>query len=657
MAEHSTYHQHSFLGGSWAPQAQGRIDDRDYHTALQDCINFIPMEEGSLTRRSGSKFMGPTYLRRVAKLHNFTSTGNVSYTCEFTSNTAAGEGHLQIWTDDAPVWTDPFRTVSTSSSSGGVLSIVTTASHGWSVGDHIFMVFPTTMDEAKVGPYVNRVFNVHAQDGTTGLTLYDDKDAVLPYDSASNDLTNAKLYRIKRFTTSYTDASLVSAIRMVQAQNYGIVLSSQAAPYTLTNTTDQVDTTTAGVFTFAATSFVDGPYLDQQGTFQTPETGVLTGGFSGAGLTFTPATTTFVASDVGRHIRMFSEPAAYVAATTYTAGDFVTDLAGGWWEFIYTSNLSGVYPGTSTTISDIAVYPWAPAPAAGWWGWGTITAQATTSCTVTLTTAVNSANGTTITKWRLGVFKSGQYPTCGLLYKGRLALAGAVANRIDLSMANLPFSFSPTDVFGNVLDHDAISYTINSKDLNTFSWMEADQQGFLAGSLGGVWLFHASDLNDPLTPRSFDADQVDMNGAAFVEPCRPGIATLYVHRLKLRVVELIADAFSQRFMGNTLNERAKHLMSDGVTELAFQAEKVPILWAITTDGNLAGCTYRRTSRFATENPVYRGWHQHLLADGDRDVISIAVGKCSDGLNDHLWMCTKDASSDYWIEHFIPLFEN
>ncbi len=647
----SNYHQSDFRGGEWAPLSQGRSGEKGYNTALNVCVNQIITEEGAATRRSGTEWIGPTHGRTVAKLLPFKSSANLPYVMEFTNS------NLQFYANTGYVCTNDQVTATASTSAAGVL-VLTVASHTFSVGDTCILWFPSTITAAKGGPYKNRVFQITAQDATH-LTLKDDLGNALPYDSAANDLVNAKVFRILRFSTSWGTAAL-AGIRAIQSQTESILLSSTTFPQHLKITTPATSSSDP-VFSLAAAPFLDGPYLDQQGTFEVPETGTVSA-YTGT-ITFTPATTTFVAGDVTRMIRLFSQPPAYdtSGATTYTYGMTVT-YKGAYWKSTaagtYANLNKNVIPGTTLTSGDVQITVWAAAPNEGQWAWGTISAQAGASCTVILQTNLNSNNGTTIAIWQLGVYNNytvGAYPTCGIYHEGRLWLMGT--NRFDASTSNDIFTFSPTDIYGNVLDSSGISETLNSDELNTFLWAKPDHDGILCGTLGGEWLISASVLSDPLTPTSIQAHQVTKYGSAAVEPVRAGMALLFVQRFRQRILEFMSDTFSQKFSARHINEFAKHITAPGVQEMAYQEEKVPVVWAAMTDGSLAGTSYRRVSHFVTEPPTMAGAHRHQIGGG-RLVQSMCVQPNSNGLSDLLYLCTYAADgTDYAIEVLRPVFED
>jgi len=658
-------HQSAFLGGEWAGTAQGRIDQPNYKQALNVCLNGLPVAEGAFVRRAGTEFLGPTYGRGTARLLPYRDVGGVSYLVVLTVVSSLGYAHFYSGT--AAIYTGTAVSVSTSSSAAGVLTAVLASDPGWVVNDQIkFQGITNT----GAGGYVNRVLTITAKAGAT-LTLKDDLGVAFGFDSTANSLTGAEAVVLTRSTTAFTATTYFDKIRSIQAQTPTgtalFIIERNTAPQVITGTNLAV----------ATASFKDGPYLDPQGGILSPETGTVSA-YSGS-IDFTPTTTVPVAADVGRHIRLWTQPAAWNVATTYAYGDRVT-YNNQFWVSIgqgaYAATNVGIVPGTVPTVgtNSLAVPMWAPDPLAGRWAWGTITAQNGVKYTVSLTTTLNSANGVTVTIWRLGLFKSGQYPACGIFHEGRLwfggcasgAAAGAPQGRFDASTVDDIYTFSPTDIYGNVADNHAISAVVSSKrSFDGFRWMEAvDTGGILAGTAAGEWLI-SSTSGDAMTPTTIRATEVTTYGSAEVEPARAGLAIIFVQRFGRTVYEYLADAFSTRFAGRPLNENAKHLAASasvdaaGYYRLAYQSEKTPVIWAIAGGSALFGCTYRRESRFVTEPPTFAGWHRHLLYDGARTPVDICALPGGSSTADLLYIVTLKSTvgvCNYQVEVLRPLLD-
>lgn len=655
----AAHHQSAFIGGEWGPTSQGRSDLPAYKQAMNVCLNGLPVEEGAWTKRSGFQFIMPTRNRALAKVLPFLSTATANYGLEFTNLC------MRLFSGTSPVFSTTHPTVTASSLAAQLLTVTVSSATGLVVGDDCMLWAPGTLDFAAIGPFRNRIMQITAIAGSD-VTLGDEMGAAFGagVTSGANVLATCVLYQIMRYDTPWTGTSVLQNLRGVQGNPGGVpssvLLSETAVPYELQITeTNATRGTTAGV-SFAAFVFKDGPYLDPQ-----DEQGTVSA-YSGA-ITFSPNATTFSANDIGRHVRLLTVPAAWASGTTYAYGNTVT-YQGQYWQSVATGTYAalnvGVPPGTLATSGAIQIMVWAPAPQAAVWTWGIITAQATTSCTLSLQTGgLNSANGTTVSSFRLGAYTVGQYPTCGIYHEGRLWLGGAILNRFDASSSNDPHSFAPTDYYGLVTDASAISETVNSDDLDQLLWMSTDEQGILMGTATGEWLVKPLFGDGGMTPTNIKARKITKYGCAFVEPQKTGMALILVQRYGQRLIEYLADNFSGRFSGKHLNEFAKHITAAGVTETAFQEEKAPVFWVRMTDGSLAGCTYRRVSRFITDAPVFQAWHRHVIAGSYagavvRPVSSMIVLPNDDGLSAVLYVATTDAAlANGAIEVMRPLYED
>lgn len=632
----ATFHQPGFLGGEWAPSAQGRSDKPDYHTALSLCRNAQPVETGAYVRRSGTQGIMPTRNRNYAKLLPLESGSALPYVMEFTT------GYLRFVFGETPVFTNDSQVITASSVSSGKLTLTTTSAHGWSVGDDVMIWFPIDYPIADQGIYRGLV--LQALSGTTGSTLVLGDERGNPFTINSNITIVALpspapvVWHLQQYgSTPYT--TNLQNLRAINTDSSAIILSSAVAPHQV-----QITTAASGVsdpvFALSALTFVDGPY-----DVPTPGGGAVSG-FTGT-ITYTPNDgTTFISTDVGRHIRLFSEPPVWASGTTYANGNFVTYPAGTnqYWQSMAGSN-TGNTPGTTPIVAGVPTTYWVPAPFAAQWVWGTIATQSGTSCTIALDPSsgvsaenggasgtIPSVNGTTITNCMLGLFDGVvPYPLCGTYNEGRFALAGSIGNRIDLSMSNAINQFSPTDQYGNVNDNNAISEIIQSPASNPIYWMEPDQSGVLIGTLKGEWLLHASTLGDPITPTTVQIKRVTKYGCANMEPRQVGQSLVFAQRYRRHLFEYTADAITSRFSGKPMNDDALHLSHSGIEELAYTEEPTPVVWARMADGTLAGVTYRRISHFITEAPVFEAWHGHNI--GDTRFVEALCGSADSGGGD------------------------
>jgi len=369
----------------------------------------------------------------------------------------------------------------------------------------------------------------------------------------------------------------------------------------------------------------------------------------------------FTSGDVGRHVRIFSQPDLW-AAGSYTAGDFVLFN-----NVVYQAETN------NSKQPDTSSDDWNVIPSGQRWVWAKVTSVTGPTTANIQIIGQPALYNTTVKIWRLGVYSDAAgWPTCGCFHEGRLWLGGAVKNRFDASMdavalvgqgglspmSNRLTSFSPTLDDGTVADNCGISYTLDAQDKNNILWMNPDDQGIACGTINGEWMIKATQLSDPLTPTSIQAKRVTKYGCANIEPRRTGIALIFVQKFARRCLEFISEVFSGKYVAPDLNEYAEHVTSTGVVEIAYQEELAPVLWARKTDGTFVGSTYRRTNPSVIQPADLNGWHRHTLAAG-RTCESLIVGPSADATLDTVTMVTNGTDAygtTRWIEMMTDLFE-
>lgn len=384
----------------------------------------------------------------------------------------------------------------------------------------------------------------------------------------------------------------------------------------------------------------------------------------------------FLGTDVGRAIRLYSEPPPWASGTAYVAGNNVQYPFGSQTYWTAQTSNTGVTPGTN--IAD-----WLPAVNASQWAWGRIT-QVQNSTNVIVSLIGMSPFWTTqgaldtllytnsIYTWELGVYSNSTgWPSTGCYQGGRLWLSGALPNRIDSSVSNgirgTQINFAPTNYDNTVGDSNGVSLVLNSDTLNQVQWLKPYNGGIGVGTLHNEWFITASQLQDPITPATAQVNAAGQMGSKNVEPVVAPIAMLFVQKLGRKVMELMQDVFTGRFRSPNLSVFAKDLSEPGIEEIRYQEEIAPLIWSRMLDGSWAGCTYRRISQYvggeqdiASEAAIV-GWHRHVPGTG-RVLQSIMVGPNAGGTLDTLSMVTNQATTgqpDTGVRHvetMIDLFE-
>lgn len=647
----ASFLQTSFLGGEWSPLVQGRAEDPAYRTGLNVCNNVIPIEEGAAARRPGIRMIAATRSGKYAVMRAFHFAQAHPYVLELT------EGHLRYLSAPGLVVESAGSQLVSAVSGANPTVITTAAAHGWSTGDQVlFDLDPLDnvgTPNVTLAPFLGREFAVTVLSSTTFQIFDSLNSTTVDGSTVTLGTSNLTVTRIADAATPYLQADL-QAINIVQGQtisqgNFAMLLHPSYAPTAVTNTSLEQGATQAGFSYATSVPFIDGPYFDPlaDGSTITPS------GTSGSvTLSLTPGTTVpqFKITDIGRSVRLFSEPAAWASGTVYAAGNQVK-YNGGYYQAV--NGNTGEQP-------DANVIDWAVSTTAAVWMWATITAF-TDSTHVTATLIPVVANGvtgpnlprTTPCIFRMGVYSNTTgWPSVGLFHEGRLWLAGAQPNRFDCSVSNSSFDMTPTASDGTVADNNAISGILNASTNNQFCWMIPDARGIVCGTQAGEWVIGASQTNDPITPTSIQAHQQTAFGSAPTPAYRAGLAIAFVGRYSKKLLEYITTDFRGPAAKN-ISEKAKHLRnSGGIAEIAYVREKTPMLWARGNDGRLMGCTYRRQSAYASDPPDFNGWHHHDLTNG-MSVNSICSGPNYDGSLDTLSLVLYDGT--YYYSCFLSDF--
>lgn len=378
------------------------------------CLNGLPIEQGAWVRRGGTQHADLTRNGLPGRLIPFDFTRATPYKMEFT------EGVLRFF--DGPTVVKTNDAVAVSAISTATPAVVTTAAaHNWSTGNQIKF--------ADLG-----VNSPLLQNRTLAITVIDTDEFSIADALTGDDIDGSTLgtfvsgtaERILELVVPYVGTSW-QALRAVQADiplplgsTVGsMLLHGTYQPHLLKLESEPTDDEFAE-FSVAAQAFKDGPYFDPVpgGTLATPSatlgivtltlsfntydatraysiddyvvsSGVNYKSLTDANLNNTPASSPthwvavsaadaigpngFEGSDVGRLVRLYSEPPVWLTGTVYAAGARVAYGGTGpryegatYWKSLVGSN-SGNQPGIDLT-------KWALDATGARWTWGKIVA-------------------------------------------------------------------------------------------------------------------------------------------------------------------------------------------------------------------------------------------------------------------------------------------
>lgn len=663
----ATFLQTSFLGGEWSLAAQGRMDREDYRTALNLSLNGIPVETGAWQRRAGTFLTAPTRTGQEAYIKEIHFQQQNSYVAEFTDQ------HLRFMTDNHLVLTgEPLEMEDgvVGISAATPCKINTTTNHLLVSGDEVEFYFTGDtggqtdiigLNELTGRQFVVTVIDADEftiEDSVTGDPF--DGSAVTPPPTGTS-LRVQKVYDVAGATGFTPTAN--ATLNIIQNEDVAFILGASFPPQSVT-----IDESTSPATIAVASAFMrDGPYMDEFSVAKASniklEPSGLTGNidleaqdYAGTPIPF------FVATDVGRMVRLLEEAGPWDVATPYAIGDNVV-YKGGVYISLTAANTGNIPPASLTD--------WAVNPDPFHWTWGIITAFTDPTTVEFDILGEDLFNTFPKSTFRMGLYSNTTgWPTCGTFHQGRFWLAGAQPNRIDAAKpsadSSIILDFAPTNPSGVVADDNGIEATLKSTDVNPIYWVVSVDRGLQLGTKGGEWLIQASTLNNPITPTDRVVNRITKFRCADTQPVIAPLSTVFVQGNNKNLIELVPDGTQGgKYAGMNMSLYAKHLTGrdGGLVRIAYQQETTPLVWAVNEVGNLFSCTYKRVSPWASNEPVFMGWAQHQFnnqADNSgRRVLDICGGPSPDGTTDTINLVTYNPGGEpvvYWNENMAKLFE-
>jgi hypothetical protein len=258
-------------------------------------------------------------------------------------------------------------------------------------------------------------------------------------------------------------------------------------------------------------------------------------------------------------------------------------------------------------------------------------------------------------RWREGAWSDANgWPRAVTFYGERLCFAGTKQQTQTLWLSELGDyeSFSPTDTTTKVLDTNAITVTFSSDTVNVIYWLAQQNSRIVIGTNGGEWVLQPPSSVKGLTPDNIELRQHSSWGSEPVASVKVGTSVLYVQRGGNRIREMIYSYEVDAFVSKDLNLLADHILRDreGCKQIVFQQEPLSILWVLSNNGQLLGCSYMRDQEVV-------GWHRHVIG-GNGIVESLAVISGGASGEDELWAIirrTINGQQRRYVERLEPIY--
>lgn len=584
----------SFNAGELTPRLAARTDFAKYPAGLETCVNLIPLAEGGLMRRAGTRYVAEEKSSSVkGRLYPFQFSDIDSHALEFGDGVIRfyrHQGQIVAADTDASISNGTFTSnindwddVSTGSgsiahdSTNGRLSLDPGGTGGTDIGwaeqdVSVGAAYDTNVHVLKfrvIGAPSDRI-ELRIGTSTGDNSIVDDVEFEVGYHCHSftpGDGNNTIYIQFRNrgdFRDKVVQIDDVSLIDdgpveidapWAEADLYDIS-GSQSANflYVFHKTTPTHRLVRNGLrsWSLIEVAWVDGPWLDENVTATTLTPSAATG----LGINLTLSSTVgvnddqgWLSTDVGRLVR-------YKKSSSY--------------------------------------------------GYAVITSITSTTVAVADVREDFEASPTAQTTWRLGAWSGTTgYPRASAFFEQRLYAAGTTDQpQTFWASQTADFeNFRPDDKAGTVEDDDALDFTLSADDVSAIRWLSAGEDTLAIGTLGGEWVPQSQGA--VLTPSDITVRRQTTYGCANVRPLRVGSTVLFVQRARRKVREFGFAFESDGFVAPDMTRLAYHLTQGGIVEMAYQQEPDSLVWAVRDDGVLLSMTFRRD-----EDVV--GWSRHIM---------------------------------------------
>lgn len=227
---------------------------------------------------------------------------------------------------------------------------------------------------------------------------------------------------------------------------------------------------------------------------------------------------------------------------------------------------------------------------------------------------------------------AGNYPGAVSYFEQRRCFAGTTLDPQKIWMtksgteSTMAYSL-PTQ------DTDRIEFRVAAREANTIRHIVPLTQLILL-TAAAEWRV-TSVNSDALTPSSISVRPQSYIGASNVQPQIINNALVYCAARGGHVRELGYSWQSSAFVTGDVSLRSAHLFDNfTISDMAFSKAPIPLLWFVSSSGNLLGLTYIPEQQIAS-------WHWHdtdgvfesctAVAEGNEDVLYVVVKRTIGGV--------------------------
>lgn len=637
--------QTNLNAGELSPKLEGRIDISKYGVGLKQCENFIPLVQGPVAGRAGTRFVAEIKdSDSKAFLIPFKFSADDAWILEF------GDQYIRFYTNRGQVLdgvaayeiASPYLLADLTNTDGTfAISYVQSADvvylahrnyaprklsrlspYNWQLSEIAFA--PNPFDDINTDSAVqvaisattgsitikstHPIFNT-SDIGTLFYIEQSPSSSYIPWE-AGKAITAGDERRsdgnVYIATTTATTAGTKPTHTEGTKTDGGVSWQYKHSGYgwariTAITSANEVSATVVREFPSVLVSTLGAPVINS--------TSIVSWKFYKKQMTV--ITSTAHGFTTGSNVKVGGMPLTYYLTAGSTANTFAM-TANGTFEVTVGNTTEFTYTPLMMPTSMTASYK----------GTGSITATADLPTTVT-------PSASSSYKWAKGAWNSSAgYPTHVTFFRDRLTFGRG--NRLWMSVAGDYENFSDRD--GDTVTADmAVDIQIVSTTVNDIAWMEPSNQ-LVIGTGGSEFMVGEMSAGDPFGPDNVKSSPQGNFGSRFVPGMRIGDSVLFVQRAGRSVREIKYAFESDSFVSTDMTILADHITKTGILSWTFAQDPDSILWAARADGLLVSFTFNR------EQDVI-GWGRHPLG-GDGAVECVASIPSPTAEQDDVWMIVR-----------------
>lgn len=287
------------------------------------------------------------------------------------------------------------------------------------------------------------------------------------------------------------------------------------------------------------------------------------------------------------------------------------------------ASLDGSYIIKRTTSSSVNV-------TVAWPGSGYVYSPSSTGTATRTVTTTYPDNAPTY-KWAHALFSSIEgWPEHGAFWRERLVLARD--RTIAMSVVGDFENFSAKEN-GEVVADSAIVQTLNARQINRIVWISESDE-LVLGTDGDEWVVGPIQTAQAVAPDNIRAARRTAYGSRAIQPAEVGGKLLFVQAGGKKLRDYQYDYASDNYISSDSTKLNPSISLSGIVDLSYQQEPDSIIWCARADGVLVGVTYDQEMG---RSDVY-AWHRHPLVNGA--VESVETMPAPDGASDDLWLIVR-----------------